>query len=184
MKYFLALFSMTILRCCWGPTDYQLIQIQSKLPNEKLKNLEFLLEYNFDYNEIHNLLYDAVLKGKFLPSTFANLEDIINPRNYGTLNFIQVNDTCGFIKYTEPELINNNRLKIGLCSLNNAKTILNYKINLNKGCPYPPNDKESNVCTYDKKEYEEFDLRSGKYQVFYFNEHKEGREFFNSMVNQ
>lgn len=28
MKYCLMLFSIIILRCCWGPTDYQLIQIQ------------------------------------------------------------------------------------------------------------------------------------------------------------
>lgn len=28
MKYFLIVFSVILLRCCWGPTDYQLIQIQ------------------------------------------------------------------------------------------------------------------------------------------------------------
>lgn len=163
---------------------YQLIQLRSKLPNKKLENLKFLLQYKFDYNEIHNLLYNAVLDGQFLPTTFANLEDLINSNKYGTLNFIQVDDTCGFIQYSNPEFINLNRKLIGLCSLQNSEIILRSKLSFENGCPYPPKDKESAVCTYEKNEYEKFDLRSGNYQVFYFNEHKDGREFFNSMVKR
>ncbi|MCG8410576.1 MAG: hypothetical protein MI739_04745 [Bacteroidales bacterium] len=164
---------------------YQLINLKSKLSKKKIKKFRFLINYNFNYNEIHQMLFNAVVQGKFLPSTFASLEDIIDPNNYGTLNFIQVNDTCGYVKYKEQNQIDYRRGLIGLCSIAESKEILNFKLKMNNKCPYPPYDKEEQKsCIYKQKSYEEFDLRSAKHQVFYFKKHSEGKEFFKSIVNK
>ncbi|MGC1204377.1 MAG: META domain-containing protein [Flavobacteriaceae bacterium] len=45
MKYFLMFFSIIVLRCCWGSTDYQLIQIQQN-DDTILKVLDGTYEIN------------------------------------------------------------------------------------------------------------------------------------------
>lgn len=106
MKYFLALFSMTILRCCWGPTDYQLIQIQ--------QNDDTILK---------------TLNGSYQISTLKS-EDV---SNYN-LNIIfndstkQVSGFSGCNRFFGSYIIDNNTLKFS--DLGSTKMLCNESSNL------------------------------------------------------
>ena len=49
MKYFLMVFSMMVLRCCWGPTDYQFMLQEQYHDDTILKELNG----NYNINELN-----------------------------------------------------------------------------------------------------------------------------------
>lgn len=145
---------------------YQLMSVQSLANNPKYDFLKFLSDYDLDYEGTSSWMKKAVIEGKIAPNVYAQCEDSFLSGTYGSLTFVQVNDTCGFVKYSRKGKMNKKRKAIGLCTLSASNKIVKYVLNMiGETCPYPKTEYGNTTVRNQMNDY--FDLRNGIYQVRY-----------------